>query len=194
MNHSISSIEFEYLIAKFLYRVNFLNISKKVSAKFFINTFKLSRNQLNKIVKLTKKKKDKNNLDKLKIILEQIYHISQQTKNKPNLNEDSLNKNKIFFIKSNKNNISNIQILKESIQIIKNEIKLSDQINSVLKYSKNYLENIKQINLSFMNKITHVEINLKKNFNSDVLVSKSKKIIFFVINIIFIYFLIIICN
>jgi hypothetical protein len=193
-------IETEYLFAKLLYRINFidkkkyLNLIKQKNYNCFINIMKISKIYLYKSIK--KRIQYNDNSIIIKPILEQFYFISIKIEHIINSYKkcSQIIKNKVFYSDTKNKIISNTQILKESINIINNQINLSTQISRLLIYSSNSLEKINQININLARSINHVDIDLKDNFDSNPFKSKIKKFLLVLMNLIFIYCIIILFN
>ena len=192
MSQLYDNVNFEYTIAKLLFRINFFlkNYNTKENKKEglrFLKFFFLLIKEYSP--KLNNDLHKENILVKNKKILEQIFlfsfHIKKDT------NQKNINKKKKFFQCEYKKNFpSNEELLKNSIKIIKSETKLSKQIYSVLKYSTYSLEKIQQLNISFFKKITICKGDLKYFSNHIISPSKIKILIFLIINLCFLLFLI----
>lgn len=193
MSYYYNNVKFEYTIAKLLFRINFFlknyNIKqdKKRAIKFLKFFFSLMKEYCPKLKSELYKE---NLLLKNKKVLEQIFLFFLHIINDTNQKKDNVKKK---FVQSEhlKNFSSNEELLTNSIKTIKNEIKMSKQIYSVLKYSSDSLEKIQQLNLSFLKKIAVSKGDLKTFSGSIISSSTNKILICLIINLCFLFFLII---
>jgi hypothetical protein len=193
MSCNYDNVKFEYTIAKLLFRINFFlknynaKHNKKEVFKFLKFFFSIMKEYCPKLNNYSYKE---NLLVNNKKVLEQIFLFCLHLKNDTNKKNDNIKKN---FVQCEylKNFPSNEELLTNSIKVIKNEIKLSKQFFSVLKYSTNSLEKIQKLNLSFLKKITVSKANLKDFSDRIIRSSKNKILICLIINLCFLFFIII---
>nr|UXY88350.1 hypothetical protein Cry52Nrm2_p159 [Cryptomonas curvata] len=193
MSYYYDNVKFEYTIAKLLFRINFFlknyntKQNKKEAFKFLIFFFSLMKEYC---LKLNSDLYKENLLVKNKKVLEQIFLFSFYLKKDTNQKSGNVKK-KFVQCEYLKGFPSNEELLINSIKVIKNEIKLSKKIYSVLKYSTNSLEKIQHLNLSFLKKVAVSKGDLKDFSDRIISSSKNKILICLIINFCFLFFLII---
>jgi hypothetical protein len=192
MSHYYQIVNFEYTITKLLFRINFFfknyetKESKGEELKFLNLFFSVIKKYIPRIKSDLYKEKL---LIKNKKVLEQIFLFSFHINNDIN-KKNTKTKKEIVQREYLKNWLSNETLIKNSIKVIKNEIKFSKKISSVLKYSTNSLEKIQQFNLSFFKKIAFSKGDLEEFSDRIISSTKNKILIFLIINLCFLIFFI----